>query len=66
LGSPIDLVTDDTILPSFEPDIKRSRQYLLDKDLGYLQFIRDKAKGAQGFVASFTEDQFLATKHKAP
>ena len=31
----------------------------MDKDLGYLQFMRDKAIEAQGFVAGFSEEQFL-------
>lgn len=32
----------------------------MNKDLGYLAFMRDKATEAQGFVAGFIEDQFLS------
>ena len=31
----------------------------MDKEIGYLQFMLDKAKEAQGFVVGLTEQQFL-------
>jgi uncharacterized protein with HEPN domain len=32
----------------------------MDKDIGYLEFMRDKAREAQGFVAGLSEDRFLS------
>lgn len=32
----------------------------MNKDIGYLQLMRDKAKEAQAFVSGYTEDQFYA------
>jgi len=32
----------------------------MNKDIGYLEFIRDKANEALGFVDGLSEDQFLA------
>ena len=32
----------------------------MNKDIGYLEFMRDKAKEAQGFVTGLTEAQFLS------
>ena len=32
----------------------------MNKDVGYLEFMRDKAKEARGFVSGLSEDQFLS------